>query len=83
MTQAIGAYREVVVSPKFRELERLRADALHNEASALASAERRGEEHANAKWQDVVTEKDAALADQEAEILRLRAQLEMRNENDN
>jgi len=40
MTQAIGAYREVMVSPEFRELERLRADARHNEASALHSAER-------------------------------------------
>ena len=41
VTQAIGAYREVVVSPEFAELERLRADALHNEASALANAERK------------------------------------------
>jgi len=40
VTQAIGAYREVVVSHEFRELERLRADARHNEASALANAER-------------------------------------------
>ena len=39
VTQAIGAYREVVVSPEFAELERLRADARHNEASALANAE--------------------------------------------
>ena len=39
MTQAIGAYREVVVSPEFRELERLRFEALSNEASALANAE--------------------------------------------
>jgi len=41
VTQAIGAYREVVVSPEFAELERLRADARHNEASALANAERK------------------------------------------
>lgn len=41
MTQAISAYREVVVSPEFRELERLRADARHNEASALLNAERK------------------------------------------
>ena len=80
VTQAIGAYREVVVSPQFRELERLRADALHNEASAVASAERRGEERANVKWQNVVADKDAALADKDTEILRLRAQLERLNE---
>ena len=41
VTQAIGAYREVVISPEFAELERLRADARHNEASALANAEKR------------------------------------------
>jgi len=41
VTQAIGAYREVVVSPEFRELERLRFEALSNEASALANAERK------------------------------------------
>jgi len=38
VTQAIGAYREVVVSPEFRELERLRAEARSNEASALNHA---------------------------------------------
>ena len=38
--QAIGAYREIMVSPEFRELERLRADARHNEASALRNAEK-------------------------------------------
>jgi len=41
VTHAIGAYREVEVSPEFAELERLRADARHNEASALANAEKR------------------------------------------
>jgi len=39
VTQAIGAYREVVVSSEFRELERLRFEARSNEASALANAE--------------------------------------------
>ena len=38
VTQAISAYREVVVSPEFRELERLRAEARSNEASALNHA---------------------------------------------
>lgn len=41
VTEAIGAYREVLVDPEFRELERLRSDALHNEASALRSAEKK------------------------------------------
>jgi hypothetical protein len=52
------------VSPEFREMERLRAEARHNEAAALhhaAEVERK-------KWQSVVAGKDA-------EIERLRAML--------
>jgi predicted transposase/invertase (TIGR01784 family) len=64
VNRAIDAYREITVSPEFRELERLRADARHNEASALAHAERRERE----KWRGVLAEKDA-------EIARLRALL--------
>ena len=71
VTQAIGAYREVVVSPEFRELERLRFEARSNEASALANAERKADE----KWQGVVAEKDAALAEQAALIAKLQARL--------
>jgi hypothetical protein len=58
VTQAIEAYREITVSPQFREIERLRADARHNEASALAHAERKERE----RWQGVIAEKDAAFA---------------------
>ncbi|MDR1217439.1 MAG: hypothetical protein LBJ99_02510, partial [Oscillospiraceae bacterium] len=72
MTQAIGAYREITVSPEFRELERLRADARHNEASALHHARQEERKLANAEWQGVVADKDAALADKDAEITRLR-----------
>jgi predicted transposase/invertase (TIGR01784 family) len=71
VTQAIGAYREVMGSREFRELERLRADALHNEASALlhaATVERK-------KWQVLVTDlqnaaadKDTLLADKDTQI---------------
>jgi hypothetical protein len=64
VTRAIGAYREITVSPEFRELERLREDARHNEAAAL----RHAAEIEREKWQGVV-------ADKEAEIARLRAQL--------
>jgi predicted transposase/invertase (TIGR01784 family) len=100
VTQAIEAYREVTISPEFKELERLRSLARHNEASALAHARREAVAEAEAKWQGVVIEtetkwqgvvietetkwqgvvadKDAALADKDAEIARLRAQLEQR-----
>jgi predicted transposase/invertase (TIGR01784 family) len=53
--QAIGAYREIVVSSKFKELERLRREALSNEASALEHARHKEAE----KWRVVVADKDA------------------------
>jgi len=68
VTQAIGAYREITVSPEFRELERLRADARNNEASALANAERRGYRKAEEKLQGVIADKDARLADRDARL---------------
>jgi predicted transposase/invertase (TIGR01784 family) len=77
MKQAIGAYRSVTATDEFKEYERLRSLARHNEASALKNAEQRGEVRGEvrerAKWQDVVAGKDA-------EIARLRAQLEKNNE---
>ena len=71
VSQYIDAYREILVSPEFRELERLRADARHNEASALLHATRVERE----KWQNVISDKNSALADKDAEIALLRAQL--------
>jgi hypothetical protein len=62
--QAIDAYWSIIASDEFKEIERLRSLARHNEASALGHARR--EEHA--KWQTVVAQKDA-------EIERLRAEL--------
>ena len=83
VTQAIGAYREVVVSPEFREFERLRFEARSNEASALANAERRGAADEREKWQGVVAEKNAALAEKDAENERLRKQLADLQSNNN
>ena len=40
MEQAIGAYRQVTATDKFKEIERLRSRARHNEASALRHAEK-------------------------------------------
>jgi predicted transposase/invertase (TIGR01784 family) len=38
MEKAINAYNTITVSPEFKELERLRSLARHNEASALRNA---------------------------------------------
>ena len=43
LNQAISAYHNVTASSEFRELERLRAKARHDEAQALYNAERKGE----------------------------------------
>jgi predicted transposase/invertase (TIGR01784 family) len=42
MVQAVEAYRRVSATEEFRQLERLRADTRHNEASALGNARREG-----------------------------------------
>jgi predicted transposase/invertase (TIGR01784 family) len=42
MQEAIGAYRQVSSTGEFREIERLRSLARHNEASALSHAESKG-----------------------------------------
>ena len=76
MEQAISAYRHIKVTPEFKEAERLREIARHNEAAALrhartegkAEGKAEGKKQSDAKWQSVVAEKDA-------EIARLQAQL--------
>ena len=75
MQQAIGAYRQVTAEDRFKEIERLRSRARHNEASALDYV--RSEERE--KWQGIVADKDAAhtaaLADKDAQIADLLARL--------
>jgi hypothetical protein len=71
LQQAIDVYRTLTATKEFKELERLRERARHNEASALGHARRKE----RAKWRGIVADKDAALADKEAEIARLRALL--------
>ena len=55
MSEAIGAYRHVAASPEFREIERMRSKARHDEAQALRNAEKRGEQRGaeaeRQKWQ--------------------------------
>ena len=75
MKQAIGAYRQVTATNEFKEIERLRSRARHNEASALGKARRDGYREADEKWQGVVAEKEA-----ENEMLRkLVANLQSKN----
>ena len=74
MKQAIGAYRHVIATDEFKELERLRSRARHNEASALGKA-RRDERK---KWEGVVASNQATIEEQATEIARLREQLAKR-----
>ena len=82
MKQVIDAYRSVTVSDEFKEIERQRSYARHNEASAIAHAK----DVERAKWEKVIAEKDAAhaaalaekkivLAEKDATIAQFRAQL--------
>jgi len=75
MQQAIQAYRHVSATEEFQRLERMRSDARRNEASALGNARREGQREERALWEGVVADKDAALADKDAEIEQLRALL--------
>jgi flagellar biosynthesis/type III secretory pathway protein FliH len=43
MNEAINAYHRITVSPEFREIERARSSARHNEAAALRHADQVGE----------------------------------------
>jgi predicted transposase/invertase (TIGR01784 family) len=61
MEQAIEAYRHISSTDEFKELERQRSRARHNEAAAL----RHATEIERKKWQQVVAEKDAVLADKD------------------
>ena len=79
MSEAIETYRHVAASREFREAERMRSKALHDEAQALRNAERKRDMH----WQGIVveknteiTKKDTEIAEMSAEIERLRALLE-------
>ena len=66
MSEAIAAYRHVAASDKFIQIEKARSKARHDEAQALGNAERRGAEKERAKWQSVVADKDARIAELEA-----------------
>ncbi|MCL2382440.1 MAG: hypothetical protein FWC64_12785 [Treponema sp.] len=44
MEQAINAYQKITATPEFREMERMRSYARHNEAAALRHARDEGRE---------------------------------------
>ena len=69
MKEAIDAYRNITASDEFKEIERLRSKARHNEASALEYAR----EIEREKWQIVLAEKDAMLAEKEAVVAEKEA----------
>ena len=51
LSEAVNAYHSVTASEEFKELERLRIKASHDEAQALFTAEKRGAETERKKWQ--------------------------------
>jgi len=79
MTQAIGAYRQVSATDEFKELERLRSRAHHNEASALGHARSEGYREAEEKWQEVVADKDEENENLRKQLAELQAQLNKKN----
>ena len=74
LSEAINAYHTVTASEEFKEIERLRLKASHDEAQAISDAEKRGSEQERQKWQNVVTDKDA-------QIEKLKEQLANLNKN--
>ena len=80
MEQAIRAYEQITATAEFQELERLREKAASIEATAMRRAMEEGEQRERKVWEEVVADKDAKLADQDAEIERLRAELRKKAE---
>ena len=68
LSEAVTAYHNVTASSEFREMERLRIKASHDEAQALKNARSEATAIADNRWQGVVADKDAEIADKDAEI---------------
>jgi hypothetical protein len=85
MKQAIKAYHKITAASEFREMERLHSLARHNEAAALRHVRDEGRkeirEEEIKKRQNVIADKNAEIAGKDAEIARLREQLEKKNIN--
>jgi predicted transposase/invertase (TIGR01784 family) len=68
MSEAVSAYRHVAASDEFREIERMRSKARHEEAQAISNAEQRAEQRRDEHWQGVVAEKDSVLAEKDSAL---------------
>ena len=64
MEKTIEAYRQVTATDEFRNLERMRKDAHHNEMSAIGNATRKIEKKYNA----IIAKKDTEIKKQATEI---------------
>ena len=64
MSQAIEAYRGITATEEFKYLEILRERTRHDEAQAINNAKKQEREH----WQGVIAEKDALIAELEAQL---------------
>jgi predicted transposase/invertase (TIGR01784 family) len=75
MQETINEFRRVTGTDEFKEIERIRSRARHDEANALGHARSEGYREAEDKWQMVVADKDAALADKDAALANKDAAL--------
>ena len=81
MEKAINAYQTITVTPEFREAERMRAIARHNEASALSHAKDEGRQEGMEKGRQEGREEERQKWQTEKELLcrqiaELKAKLE-------
>jgi len=65
MKEAISAYHHVAASPEFKEIERMRSKARHDEAQALWNAEQKGILQEREKWQTEVEQLRLRIAELE------------------
>jgi len=77
LSKVVAAYKSVTASDEFKELERIRAKARHDEAQAIYNAEQQRDEHwqgvvaeHDEHWQVIVAEKDTALAEKDSALAR-------------
>ena len=70
MEKAINAYRSITVSPEFKEAERQRSIARHNEVAALRHEREVGARDERVKWEGIVSQKNAALMQKDTALMQ-------------